>query len=203
MDMHRRTFLVSLPIAATVVAHLRLDAAQDPEFVRAWERAQTQRPATLSAVARIAPAGEPGTPLTIRGRIYQTDGRTPAPGVIVFAYQTDREGLYAPRTEPPHTWRLKGWARTGDDGRFEFHTIRPGAYPGRTVAEHVHFSIEGPSLPRRYTPELNFADDPIVTAAAKRTSEAAGLFGSVRPVEKMPDGQLVEFHIRITESGRF
>jgi protocatechuate 3,4-dioxygenase beta subunit len=202
MHMHRRTFLVSLPLAAALT-HLRLDAAQDPEFVRAWERAQKERPATLSAVARIAPAGEPGTPLTIRGRVYQTDGRTPAPGVMVFAYQTDREGLYAPRTEPPHTWRLKGWARTGEDGRFQFHTIRPGAYPGRTIAEHVHFSIEGPSLPRRFTPELNFADDPIATAAAKRASDAAGVFGSVRQVQKTADGQLVEFNIRITESGRF
>ena len=102
-------------------------------------------------------------------------------------------------------WRLQaqGWAHTGNDGRFEFQTIRPGAYPGRTIAAHVHFSIEGPSLQRRFTPELNFEDDPIVTADQKRASAKEGIFGSVRPVLTSAGGQVVEFNIRITDNGRF
>lgn len=201
--MDRRTFLISMPVLAVTFASSWGLHAQDVEFVRAWERAQRLRPNPLTAVARIAAVGEPGTPLVIRGHVYRTDGRTPAPDIIVFAYHTDREGLYAPSSEPAHTWRLKGWARTGADGAFEFHTIRPGAYPGRSIAAHVHFSIEGPSLPRRFTPELNFEDDPIVTADDKRASAKQGIFGSVRPVKASGNGQVVEFNIRITDTGRF
>ena len=35
-------------------------AAQDVEFIRAWERAQSQRPREIGARAVIAPTGEPG-----------------------------------------------------------------------------------------------------------------------------------------------
>lgn len=201
--MDRRTFLVSVPVLAVTFAAPWPVQAQDVEFIRAWERAQKSRPASVGPIGRIAPGGEPGTPLLIRGRVYQTDGKTPAPNILVFAYHTDREGLYAQATEPAHTWRLKGWARTGNDGRFEFQTIRPGAYPGRTIAAHVHFSIEGPALPRRFAPELNFEDDPIVTAEQKRASAKDGMFGSVRAVQASADRQIVEFNIRITDGGRF
>jgi protocatechuate 3,4-dioxygenase beta subunit len=192
-----------MPVMAVALATSRRLQAQDVEFVRAWERAQKSRPGTLGPVGRIAPVGEPGTPLVIRGRVYRTDGRTAAPDIVVFAYHTDRDGLYAPPSEPAHTWRLKGWARTGSDGRCEFQTIRPGAYPGRTVPAHVHFSIQGPSLPRRFTPELRFEDDPMVTADEKRASARQGMFGSVRPIQSAPDGQVVEFNIRIVDSGMF
>ena len=58
----------------------------------------------------------------------------PVPGVDVFAYQTDQHGIYAaPGAADP--WRLKGWAVTDAQGRFEFRTIRPAAYPSNTVPD--------------------------------------------------------------------
>src|SRR4051812_22825989 len=44
--------------------------------------------------ARIAPADEPGERLVIHGKVYEADGRTPAAGVVVYAYHTDAKGLY-------------------------------------------------------------------------------------------------------------
>ncbi len=203
--MTRRTFLVALPAAAALLAWRSpmVEAAQDLEWVRAWERAQRDRPKTLTARARIVPAAEPGTPLVIHGRLFARDGRTPLPDVTVFAYHTDRHGRYDEPANGPHSWRLRGWARSGADGRFTFDTIRPGVYPNRTTPAHVHVTIDGPTLLRRWTPELNFADDTLVGREARAASAAAGVFGPVRPVEVRDGVHHVEFTLRVVDEGRF
>jgi protocatechuate 3,4-dioxygenase beta subunit len=102
--------------------------AQDVQRVRDWENANRTRPTAIQSVSRIAPVKEPGTPLVVHGRIFQRDGVTPAPAVIVFAYQTDATGVYNPRGT--RGWRLRGWVKSDAQGRFEFRTIRPGSYSG-------------------------------------------------------------------------
>jgi protocatechuate 3,4-dioxygenase beta subunit len=197
--MDRRQFLVALP-AVTAVAAIapRLAEAQDVEFIRAWERAQQARPASLSPTARIAPVGEPGVPLVVHGRIFQRDGRAAAPGIIVFAYHTDRTGIYDAPSNGPHSWRLRGWVRTGPDGRFEFTTIRPAPYPGRRDAAHIHVSIQGPGIKRFWTSEVLFDDDPLLTEAVREESRRAGQFGRVRVVAVRDGVQHVDWNMRIT-----
>jgi protocatechuate 3,4-dioxygenase, beta subunit len=192
--------MIAVPILLVLGAPA---AAQDAAFVRAYERAQAAKPAAVGSVERIAPENEPGTPLVIQGRVYQSDGRTPAPGITVFAYQTDAEGLYDVATAGPHSWRLKGWATADAEGRFEFHTIRPASYPNATVPQHVHLHLEGPSVPRRWTTELHFDDDPKVGARERAASKRAGLFGGVRPVTKRDGVDHVEIHLRIEPRGLF
>ena len=150
--MKRRAFLVALPaVAAALRVHIGEAAVpQDVEFIRAWEKVQRQRPNPMTSRARIAPASEPGTPMVITGRLFDRDGRSPAPGITVFAYHTDAQGLYDVRSNGPHSWRLKGWALTDAGGHFEFTTIRPAPYPGGTTASHIHISLEGPHLRRRW-----------------------------------------------------
>lgn len=197
MIRHAQIALVTLLVT---IAPLR---AQDREFIAALERSQQARPATLTSTARIAPESEPGTPLVIHGRAFASDGRAPLAGAIVFAYHTDREGLYDRKGAPPHSWRLKGWARTAPDGSFEFRTIRPGAYPGATIAEHVHFTVFTPSGERYHAGELNFAGDRFVSAAQRAASERAGEFGSVRPVRREGKVEHVDFRIRIDPEQKF
>jgi protocatechuate 3,4-dioxygenase beta subunit len=193
--------------AATVTCLLAfaagLSAAQDAAWVRAWEQAQAARPGAIASDSRIAPPDEPGTQMVIDGRVMQPDGRTPAANVTVFAYQTDANGLYDDPANGPHSWRLRGWARTDAQGRFVFRTIRPAPYPANRIPAHVHFTIEGPTLQRRSTPELRFTDDQFVPADQRAASERAGTFGNVRPVETRDGVQHVEFSIRISEDGRF
>lgn len=122
-------------------------------------------PAQLGSRSRIAPAKEPGEPLIIEGAVRAADG-TPAEGVIVYAYHTDARGLYPP-AGTPHG-RLRGWARTGKDGRYRFDTIRPGAYPDRSDPQHVHMHVIEPDRATYYIDDILFADDPRLTAERRR-----------------------------------
>jgi protocatechuate 3,4-dioxygenase beta subunit len=196
--MTRRTFLVTLPaVTAAVALWPATSEAQDVEYLRALERAQREKPAHVASRERIAPAGEPGPPLVIRGRVFRRDGKTPAPGISVFAYHTDRAGLYHEPSKGPHVWRLRGWAVTDADGRLIFDTIRPAPYPGRRIPAHVHLSIEGPGVPR-HSAEVLFSDDPIVTAAERAASARDGKFGSVRMVRIRDGVQEIDVNLRIT-----
>lgn len=189
--------------ATLLLSILSMAAVQDREFVRAYERAQAMKPANVGSVARIAPENEPGMPLVINGRVYQTDGRTPAAGITVFAYQTDRHGVYDEPGRGAHSWRLKGWAVTDAEGRFEFRTIRPASYPNATVPQHVHLHLEGPNVRRRWTSALHFADDPKVTARERAASDRAGMFGAVRPVTRRGGIDHVEINLKIEDRGLF
>jgi protocatechuate 3,4-dioxygenase beta subunit len=166
--MHRRVFLaaVSAPAFVTVLRPF-VTFSQDREFVRALEAAQRERPTALSSSGRIAPASEPGDPLVVHGRAVAEDGKAPVAAAVVFAYQTDREGHYNRPGAGAHSWRLKGWVQTAADGRFEFATIRPGAYPQNKIPQHIHLQIFLPDGRRYWADELRFADDPLLPAAER------------------------------------
>lgn len=207
MTKHSVTRRIFLEAAASVTAaallHPGLAFGQDVEFIRALEQAQSGRPAELTPSARIAPASESGVPLVIRGQVFAADGRTALPGAVVFAYHTDREGLYDRPGVRGHSWRLKGWAKTGADGRFEFRTIRPGAYPERSVASHVHFTVFAAGGGRFHAGELQFEDDTLVPQTDRERSRQQGDFGSVRPVRQENGTQQVDVRLKVEPRQRF
>jgi protocatechuate 3,4-dioxygenase beta subunit len=194
--------MMTLSLAAAIVCTAIVGFAQDVEFMRALENTQKQRPATLTSTARIAPDSEPGTPLVIRGRVFAEDGRTPVAGATVFAYHTDRTGLYDRAGSPPHSWRLRGWALTTANGVFEFRTIRPGSYPGTTNPQHVHFTVFTADA-RYHAGELQFEDDKLIPASQRENSKREGQFGSVRPVRHEGGVDQVDMALRLTSRNRF
>ena len=198
----RRKSIRRLLVFAAVASSLQVAFAQDREYIAAVERAQQQRPAAVAVSARIAPAGEPGRQMILHGRIVKPDG-TPAASTIVFAYHTDRDGLYDRREAGAHSWRLKGWARADDAGRFTFETVRPAPYPGRQIPAHVHFTAFAPSGERFHAGEIRFDDDPLVTQRDREESKRAGEFAEVRPVRREGDTEHVEFTLRIDAAQRF
>ncbi len=185
----------------TQVARVLAAEQTDPEWIRMWEAAQKHRPALVPSVARIAPAGESGQPMIVHGRLFAKTGTDPVGGAVIFAYQTGQDGLYQRPGQPG--WRLQGWARTAADGSFEFQTIRPAPYPDRSIPAHIHLSVEGPRIPRGWLPEVQFADDPLITDDDRRASEREGMFGHIRPVRTVDGVQLCDLNLRLTGAQRF
>lgn len=188
---------LAVTLLVTAPAH-----AQDVEFIRALDRAQSARPVSLASTARIAPEREPGIPLVIRGRVVHEDGTTPLAGAVVFAYHTDQGGLYDDPRNGAHSWRLRGWAETDGAGRFEFRTIRPGAYPSSRVPAHVHFTVFA-GAHRYYAGELQFEDDELLSLRERQISAARGAFAPVRPVRVEGGTQHVEIALRVEARQRF
>src|SRR5262245_33415835 len=65
---------------------------------------------------------EPGERLMISGIIYKKDGKTPAPNVILYVYQTDNKGIYSPaprQTAAKRHGHLRGWVKSDANGRYE------------------------------------------------------------------------------------
>jgi protocatechuate 3,4-dioxygenase beta subunit len=120
----------------------------------------------LSAEARIAGPDEPGERLVITGTVYRKDGRTPAPGVVIYAYHTNAEGIYPTRGDETGNARrhgyLRGWVKTDGQGRYRFSTIRPGSYPSRMSAAHIHMTVREPGREEVSIKETLFEGDPLL-----------------------------------------
>ncbi|HKP13817.1 MAG TPA: intradiol ring-cleavage dioxygenase [Blastocatellia bacterium] len=140
-------------------------------------------PASLSWETRIAPPSEPGEPLEVSGVIYRADGRTPAPGVILYVYHTDAGGHYSPAPDQTGTARrhghLRGWMRTNPRGEYRFRSIRPAPYPNRDIPAHIHPIIKEPDKNEYYLDEYWFDDDPLITADKRAKMEKRGGLGII------------------------
>jgi protocatechuate 3,4-dioxygenase beta subunit len=137
-----------------------------------------EAPSGLSSEITIASKSEPGDRLTLTGIVFQADGRTPARGVLIYAYHTNAKGVYPQRGDETGNARrhgyLRGWLQTGPDGRYTIHTIRPAAYPGRSDPAHIHLTIRPAGGIEDYIDAVEFADDPLLTAGERARREGRG-----------------------------
>lgn len=140
-------------------------------------------PAKLESTTNVAPAGEPGEPLVIRGTILKTDGRTPAPDVVLYVYQTDNSGLYSKgqhQRDAIKHGHLRGWIRTDVKGEYEFKTIRPASYPNGDNPQHIHPIIYEPGKGYYWIDEYLFEDDPFLTQAERSKTLNRGGAGIIK-----------------------
>jgi len=145
-------------------------------------------PADAPPAGEVAPPGEPGDRLEVKGVVYGPDGRTPVAGASVYVYQTDARGYYRPddamaNRDP----RLKALLRTDERGRYSYRTVRPGAYPGTRVPRHIHYEVTAAGHGTRIF-EIVFEDDPFVTARLREEAARPGSFYALRRVEPGPGG---------------
>lgn len=145
-------------------------------------------PASVGSETTIAPEAEPGERMEIRGVVFQRDGKTPAPKVLLYFWHTDVTGHYVPAPEQTGLARrhgkLRGWVRTNERGEYKFQSIRPAAYPGRTVPAHVHVVVKESDKNEYYLDDFLFDDDPILTAEQRARLENRGGSGVMKMSRK-------------------
>jgi len=121
------------------------------------------------------------------------------------ARQADAKGYYRPNEAPGPSGegepRLKGWVKTGADGRFEFLTIQPAPYPRGEVPAHVHIHAWGGGYPRQWF-MLEFAGDPLLPKQHFTDNTAEYLY--IAPVTPDNNGVLhCSFTLRMREKTNF
>ncbi len=89
------------------------------------------------------PGGGSGTITHLMGRVTDTQG-TPLAGLTVEIWQCDANGAYRHSRDPRGSGadpNFQGYGRTATaaDGGYQFRTIQPVPYPGRTP--HIHMAV--------------------------------------------------------------
>ena len=100
-----------------------------------------------------------GTPMTVQGTIRNGDG-APVDGALVEIWMVQPDGRYDIEVDPERR-NLRGWQRTGPDGRYRFAAVRPvdytipddgpvgamlrasGRHPWRPAHVHLKVTAEG------------------------------------------------------------
>jgi len=148
-------------------------------------------PKNLSSVVWLAPKGEAGDSIVISGTVYESDGVTPDSGVILFLYQADAGGYYHRPKEDVFNPTIHGWLMTGNDGRYEIHTIKPA--PEILAADepaHIHAQIFGNGMTEHFLPEFWFQGDRNITAGDSIKYAKLGDFSPILKLTKGKDGIL-------------
>jgi len=111
-----------------------------------------------------------GQRIIVAGRVVDEDGR-PVSGALIEVWQANAAGRYR-HVKDNHPAPLDpnftgaGRALTDAEGRYEFTSIKPGAYPWRNHHNawrpaHIHFSVFGSTFRTRLVTQMYFPDDPL------------------------------------------
>ncbi len=140
----------------------------------------------LSSIDTLPEFQQTNPKLKISGTVYQMDGKTPAENVLLYIYQTNRRGTYETKVEQfGRTNRhgdIRGWVKTGKDGKYTFYTFRPASYPERQEPEHIHLTVKEPDKNEYYLDDYVFEDDPLLTKARRQKLRNRGGSGIRQPV---------------------
>ena len=119
-----------------------------------------EMPKDLTTIAPVLAHKPQGQPIRVTGRCIDSNG-APVPSLIIEVWQANAHGRYRhpeDRSSRPLDPQFDGFARvrTGDDGRFTFSTIKPGAHDSR--APHLRLTIFASGIDRLET-QIFFDDE--------------------------------------------
>ncbi len=126
---------------------------------------------TDNDLTRQHPQEPQGQRIIVAGRVIDEDGR-PVAAALVEVWQANAAGRYHHAMDDhraPLDPNFTGAGRTvtDADGRYEFTTVKPGAYPWRNHDNawrpaHIHFSVFGSTFRTRLVTQMYFPDDPLL-----------------------------------------
>ncbi len=154
---------------------------------------------------RLASKAEAGDRLMVSGVVRDVEGE-PLSGVVLDFWQADAQGRYSGFDAGPGEMNLRGRLRSGKDGSYVLHTVRPspytiphdgptgrllqamGRHPWRPAHIHLKISHEGY---RSLTTQIYFADSEYLN------SDAANAVRNelVRPVKRARSGYSLDFDV--------
>ncbi len=156
-------------------------------------------PANITSVDTSAGWAEKGQKLLVTGKVFKIDGKTPAPNVIIYYWQTNSNGLYIPKQGMDEKAKrhgyIRGWVKTDTNGSYAIYTIKPAPYPNENMPAHIHTSIKEPNIDNEYyIDEFVFDDDKLLTNEKRKALENRGGSGILR-VLISGDMQIAEHNI--------
>ena len=120
----------------------------------------------LSPVDTLPDFNHAGPKIKVTGTIYKNDGKTPAEDVILYIYHTNQNGIYAAWGGETGWGKrhgyIRGWIKTGRDGKYTFYTLKPGIYPSRTTPAHIHPIILEPNGKYYWLGSYHFKGDSLL-----------------------------------------
>lgn len=129
----------------------------------------TEAPSDTRSHTRIADRNEDGSRIRISGTVYSADRKTPASNVVLYLYHTNTKGIYPKKGDETGNGRrhgyLRGWVKTGNDGRYSFETIKPEPYPGRTIPAHIHITVKEPEKNEYWLKDFYFEGDEFLSSS--------------------------------------
>ncbi len=128
--------------------------------------------------------------LIISGTVFQPDGKTPAPSLLIYFYHTDSTGRYGRGNGEVRHGHFRGWLLTDATGRYEISTIKPAPYANRTEAAHIHMTLTSKELKEESIDSILFEGDKFITAKERDEAGNKGGFNPILTLEKGSDGIL-------------
>lgn len=129
-----------------------------------------------------------GEKMTLSGTVFKSDGKTPAPNVLIYIYHTDIEGYYGRKSGEHKHGRYRGWLLTDEKGRYEFTTIKPAPYPENRFAAHIHTTLTTTEMKEDWIDNYLFEGDKLISARERAEAGKRGGFNPILKLEKGANG---------------
>ncbi|PZR32424.1 protocatechuate 3,4-dioxygenase subunit beta [Caulobacter segnis] len=163
------------PYASTVARSPRQPLVKIPQTLTettgpagCWDQLMGGAQADLTRQHRGTPQGQR---IIVSGRVLDEDAR-PVANTVVEIWQANAAGRYIhgkDQWDAPLDPNFTGAGRvvTDTEGRYQYVTIRPGAYPwgnhkNAWRPSHIHLSLLGPAFATRIVTQMYFPDDPLI-----------------------------------------
>jgi len=165
---------------------IKKNAINDPSSE--WWGAK-DAPPNVGFKTTLATASDQAPRLRITVTVYQSDGKTPAPNILIYLYHTDAYGIYGRTSEHRHG-KYRGWVLTDTAGRYGIDTIMPASYPSSTTAAHIHMTLTGKNLREDWIDSILFEGDRFLTTRDRVIRKGGFRFNPVLKLEKDANGVL-------------